>query len=166
MTTDSAGITLVPVNASMHFTETLSTVSIKNLSMNVRLESGSDVQLVTNRTLKDAEWMVYITEADDYNDNATSQGAIGFLRYLAPSNDLEDRNPESCYISFALKRDAFSTLVSALQRDLLPEQIYIQVKGLSYGYGRTTVWDTVSNDALPIIEVGFNIPLVAPLKSM
>lgn len=167
MTMDSANITLIPTQATLSFTHSLSAVTARLTTIDCYLEPGTDVRLPTKHTLKNAKWTVYITEAVTYNDHATEQGAIGILKYWPEHQSADDHSPETCQVSVALKPDFFGTLVAALQDGRLPKYIDIGVKGLEYGWepdGSSCVWNVETTDALPIIEIKFNVPLSAELQ--
>ena len=164
MTMDSASITLIPTQAILSFAHSLSAATARSISLDCYLEPGTDVRLPTERTLKNANWTAYITEAVTYNDHATEQGAIGFLKYWAERQSADDHSPEACNVSVALKPEIFDTLLTALQNGRLPKAIHIDVKGLEYGWepdGSGIVWNVEAADALPIVEARFNVPLSA-----
>lgn len=167
MTTDSASITLTPTQATLNFAHSLSAATARSMCIDCYLEPGTDVRLPTERTLKNAKWTAYITEAVTYNDHATEQGAIGLLKYMPECQSPDDHSPEGCHVSVALKPEAFGTLLSALQDGRLPKAIHIEVKGLKWGRepdGSSVVWNVEVADLLPIVEVQFNVPLSAELQ--
>ena len=167
MTMDFASITLIPTQAALSFAHSLSTATARSIDLECYLEPGVDVRLPTERTLKNANWTAYFTETVTYNDHATEQGAIGFLKYWAERQSEDNYTPETCHILVALKPEVFGTLLSALQDGRLPKTIHIEVKGLKYGWepdGGGIVWNIEAADALPIIEVKFNVPLSAELQ--
>jgi hypothetical protein len=113
--------------------------------------------------------MASITEAIAYNDHATEQGAIGFLKYGPESQRADDHSPETCYASVALKPECFCTLLSALQAGRLPKSIHIEAKGMEFGWkpdGSGVVWNVNSASTLPIVDIRFNVPLIADLQPL
>jgi hypothetical protein len=161
MTIDSATITLIPLQATLSFAHSLSAVTARTICVDAFLEPGTDVYLPIERTLKGANWKATFTEAATYNDYATELGAIGFLKYWPESQSVDDSRPETCHVSVALTQDVFGTLLSALQNGRLPKAIHIEAKGLEWGWepdGSGVVWNVEASDALPIIEISFNVP--------
>lgn len=161
-------IALIPINATLGFAESLSTMRARHMSMEVRLRPDSNVRLPSEHSLKDAYWVAQFTEANTYNDYATEQGAIGLLKYYAESDRVEGYEPEKCFVSVALKPEIFSMLLSILQNGRLPETIHAEVKGMEQERmersWRGLLWNVEANDALPIVEIRFDIPLVTELS--
>jgi hypothetical protein len=167
MTMDSASITVIPTHATLDFAHSLSVTAARSMTIDCYLEPGTDVRLPTDRSLKNVKWSVYVTEAVAYNDHAREQGAIGFLKYWPESQSANDHSPETCHASFALKQELFCTLLSALQDGRLPKAIHIEMEGLQWGWepgGRGVVWNVEAAKALPILEVRFNVPLLAEFQ--
>ncbi len=167
MTIDSASISLIPTQATLSFGHSLSAAPARLIILDCYLEPGIEVRFPTEHTLKNAIWTTSITEAVTYNDHATEQDAIGFLKYWAERQSTDDHSPEKCCVSVALKPDVFGTLLNALQNGCLPNAIHIDVKGLKYGWeadGSGIVWNLEAANALSIIEARFNVPLLAKLQ--
>lgn len=158
---DSASITLTPTQATLGFAYSSAATS-RSISLDCNLEQGTDVYLPTERTLKGAKWMVYVEEGVTYNDHAIKQDAIGFLKYWPGYQSADDHPPEACHVSFALKPEIFSTLLSSLQKGYLPKTVHIEVKGLEWGQepdGSGVMWNVEAANALPIVEAKFFVPL-------
>jgi hypothetical protein len=165
MSTTTAGITLVPCDVALHAYENLSPLNSRQLIFSARLEQDSDVRQADDRSLKDARWMASFIEGESYNQHATEQGAIGFLKYWPASKLPDNEQAETCYVSVALKRDMFAALLSAAQSGQLPDKLDFEVRGLSYGRkpdGSDAIWDTSDGSALPVLEARFSVPLVGP----
>ena len=168
MTIDSASITLIPLQATLSFAHSLSAATARTINVDAFLEHGTDVRLPTKRTLKDANWTATFTEAATYNDHATELGAIGFLKYWpAERQSVDNPMPETCHASVALTPEVFGTLLSALQNGRIPKAIHIDAKSLEWGWepdGSGVVWNVEAANALPIVGISFNLPLLAEVE--
>ena len=157
-------ITLVPRNAKLHFQEAIDAPLARNISMHLGLDRGEDVRLPDDRSLNELRWTMTLIEGSEYNEEATKNGAIGFVSHFDESVGIDDYSPELCHIGSALKPEKFATLLAVIQNGILPDQIHLTVRGISYGGapdGSVKVWDIKNRPHLSLIEMQFNIPLIA-----
>jgi hypothetical protein len=156
-------ITLVPRNAQLHFQEAIDAPLTHSINMHLDLDRGEEVRLPDGRSLNELRWTMSLIEGSEYNDEATKQGAIGFVFHLDESVGVVDYYPESCHIGSALKPEKFATLLATIQNGCLPDQIHITVRGMSYGGapdGSIKLWDIKNKPHVSLIEMQFNIPLI------
>ena len=127
------------------------------------LESGKDVRLPDDRSLKNAKWSMYLFEKETAVGDQAPE-AVGVLSYFEASSDDFHSNPEECHIEAGLDRDNFQTLVAALQAGRVPDWISIRAQGLTHGWepdGSGKVWDTKNTPQAPVISVSFGMPLTS-----
>jgi hypothetical protein len=162
--TDEVLIRFIPKDAAIHFGDTFERKVARSINMRLALDSGEDVRLPDDRTLKQSQWSLYLTEGSTYNDWVTKQRAIGLI-HSSVDRGSDTPLPAECWINAALKAEDFSTLLAALQTGRLPSKVHIQVLGMKYGWepdGEGKVWDLKAMPAAPVTELKFDVPLVAP----
>jgi hypothetical protein len=134
-----------------------------SINLMVTLSDG-DIRTPEGQSLRDAEWSVYLSRAETYNETATAAGAMGFLIHHEELSDFDMYTPESCHIAAAVKPEMFDLLLTTLQAGHLPDNIMLRVKGLSYGKefdGSIVEWDTSKNKSAPVIYISIGLPLTA-----
>ena len=158
-------ITLIPKSAQVHFQEAIDAPLTRTISMCLDLDPEEDIQLPDGKSLKMLSWTMTLIEGSIYNDLATKEGAIGLVFHIKKSVDIiNDYSPESFHVGSLFKPEKFSTLLGVIQNGCLPDKIHITVRGLRYGGcpdGSLKVWDIVTNTDVFLIEMQFNIPLIA-----
>jgi hypothetical protein len=156
-----AVITFVPRDANLALEETFEGKAVRRISMGIDLES--DVRLPDDRSIKNLPWTIYFLERHIYNEFRANEEAIGVLTHSGEMGDALDYFPETCHINAALKPEKFSTLLSVLQDGRLPSRIRVTVRGIGYGWEPDgALWDVKSMQTVPVVEVEFTIPLIAP----
>lgn len=149
-------------SARLNLEEAGSERAPRSISLSIRFEGHEDVRLSDKRSLKKVDWSMYLVEATEFNENATKQGAIGFLSRFDERVSDDEVRPETCHISAALKPDKFLSLLLAIQSGRVPESVTVSLRGMKYGWepdGSGKEWDEKQVPHPPIAKISFSIPL-------
>lgn len=169
MLDDGIHLSFIPRDAKVHLEAKHPKGRERSISMLMTLERGHTVRLSPERSLADAEWCLFLTEATSYNDEADKQQAIGYLSHHDAIHSWDINVEERCTVSAAIGPAMFNTLLATLQAGHLPTLIYARIRGITlYGWapdGRDKEWDKGKYPTPAVLEVSFNIPLITPAQS-
>lgn len=159
-----ASLTFTASGARLNLEEATKEHNKRSIVMDLALESGRDVRLPDNRSLKSARWRMYLVEKGAPTEEQKSE-AVGVLSYFEESSDDYHTTPEECHLEVAFDADSFHSLLTSLQAGRIPDWVSVRVQGLEHGWepdGSGKVWDVKETPQAPVISVSFGIPLTAP----
>jgi hypothetical protein len=133
----------------------------RRITLTAELAGQYECEVITasRRSLRSANWTIYLVEKDYYSEQAKAEQAIGLLSHH-PANEYHS---ESCLIEVAVDPTTFQTVYEILRKGKLPSVISVSSRDLAYGPdpdGRTKIWDIDADINLYIAEISITTPLV------
>lgn len=153
---EGAFLTFIPLDARVNVGTKHSKGSERSISMRVELERGERVRLLPDKSLNKAAWSVFLTEGTSYNDEADKQQAIGYLSHNDANHALDSYYEEKCFVRAAVPTKMFESLLTALQSGRLPTDMWVRIRGLTYGWepdGSGKEWDIEKCSHPSVLEI-------------
>lgn len=127
-----------------------------------RLKAGESLTLTTGNTFDDLEAYLHVRPLAEQTD----LGEVGTFDYFDPRDprDATSYTRPKCFVLVTVAESDFLRLLTSAQLGHLPEEISLDVEGMTYdwqpdGHGKT--WDNKTTPRLRIKAVHFAVPLFA-----